>query len=86
MSTPGASPPAGERRPPSVAIDDLAAPRFTEPVAEMLRAVEPMAAGLSFSFDAVLGRRPARYGAVKVAGPWSVCPDYADDCGNMLRE
>ncbi|MFO7589747.1 MAG: sulfotransferase [Acidimicrobiia bacterium] len=70
MSTPGASPPAGERRPPSVAIDDLAAPRFTEPVAEMLRAVEPMAAGLSFSLDAVLALARTETGLDDLGDDW----------------
>lgn len=61
---------AGDERPASVAIDDLADPRFPDHVAEMLRAVEPMAADLSFSLDAVLAQASTETGLADFGDDW----------------
>ena len=70
MSTSGTATTTGGARPASVSIDDLAAPRFSEPVAEMLRAVEPMAAELSFSLDDVLAQARRETGLDEFGDDW----------------
>ena len=66
MSTPS---PVGDR-PASVAIEDLAEPRFPDHVAELLRAVEPMAAELSFTAAAVLDAARAESGLDDFGDDW----------------
>ncbi len=59
-----------EHRPTSVAIDDLAAPHFPAHITEMLEVVEPMAAELSFSLDAVLAQASAETGLDDFGDDW----------------
>lgn len=80
MSTSGAPSATSDRRPPSVAIDDLAEPRFTGPVAEMLRAVEPMAAQLSFALDDVLAQAREETGLDDFGDDW-----FREPMGVVLR-
>jgi hypothetical protein len=49
-------------RPPAVRIDDLADPRFAPNVAEMMQAVEPIAAELRFEPDALCAQAAAEAG------------------------
>jgi hypothetical protein len=51
-----------ESRPPAIRIDDLADPQFPLHIAEMMRAVEPMATELRFDTDAVLDQASADTG------------------------
>ena len=46
-------------RPASIHIDDLADPQFTPQIAEMMRAVEPIAAELDFAPDALIAQAQA---------------------------
>jgi len=67
-------------RPAPVTIDDLAAPRFPDHVAEMLQAVEPMAADLSFSLDDVLDQARTETGLDDFGDDW-----FREPMGVVLR-
>ena len=67
-------------RPASVAIDDLADPRFPDHIREMLAAVEPMAAELTFSLDDVLARARAETGLDDFGDDW-----FREPMGIVLR-
>ena len=57
-------------RPPAVRIDDLADPTFPPHVDEMMQAVEPLAADLSFASDAVLDAARAEAGLADFGDDW----------------
>ena len=57
-SRPAQTSPAATR-PAAIRIDDLADPQFPPHIAEMMRAIEPMAAELRFDTDAVLDQASA---------------------------
>jgi hypothetical protein len=61
-------------RPASVRIDDLGDPVFPPAVAEMMDAVEPLAAELSFTLDAVLAAARAETGLDDLGDEWFRAP------------
>ena len=62
--------PTMTERPPAVRIDDLADPKFPPHVDEMMRAVEPLAADLSFAPEAVLDAARAETGLDDFGDDW----------------
>jgi hypothetical protein len=67
-------------RPPAVRIDDLADPKFPPHIDEMMRAVEPLAADLSFTPDALLDAARAESGLDGFGDDW-----FREPLGVVLR-
>ena len=67
-------------RPPAVRIDDLADPTFPPHIAEMMRAVEPLAADLSFTPEALLDAARAESGLDDFGDDW-----FREPLGVVLR-